>query len=249
MAIDRNQVVSEKHVLTCDSEFMPIQIFLKQSFWEPRYTTCTSPWWQCKMDSASYWNVDDRSYKMDKTEILHLKDCTIRFNFPYRQPILCVLALSDGRVINIESFVNTGPRWTSNRKYYLSVNKVTHDLIQFCDEKRYVVDCLKKGDSFEPIPDLFGIIMDALNVEKGSPIEVKLYYGLSKHKYSVEYKGRELRGSCYAVLIGVVAVLLKDDFSFDSLVLLKGATPYNLDVAKVIYSVNTHVIKVIVSVG
>lgn len=249
MAIDRNQVVSERHVLTCDGEFVPIRIFLRRALEEPRFGVCTSPWWQCQNDDARYFPVRDKVYKMPKTDILHLKDCTIRYNFPYRQSGLCVLALKDGRVINIESFVNTGTSWKSNRHYDLTVKRVTHELIQFCDEKRYIVDCLKTDSQFSTIPDLFEILMDAINVDKSPPIQVNLYYGLSSHKYDVTYKGKQLRCSCYAVLLGTVAVLLNDDFSFDSLVLLNGAVPHELDVARVIYTVNSHVIKVVVSVG
>lgn len=73
----------------------------------------------------------------------------------------------------------------------------------------------------------------------------KLGFGISPLKYSVMYKLKELNGHTYALLCGPFAVLLDDDFKFNSLVALNGVTATTLDVHRIIYSVNTYILKVV----
>lgn len=63
-------------------------------------------------------------------------------------------------------------------------------------------------------------------------------YGLSDMYYTVVYNGRPLAGMCYAVVFGAVAILLKDDLSFDALVLLRGTANKLLVVNSVLYTTN-----------
>lgn len=70
-------------------------------------------------------------------------------------------------------------------------------------------------------------------------------YGLAYKQYKIEYLGRELDGSCYAFVFGTWAILLQDNFAFDTFVLLKGCNSDKLIVDKFIYTNNTYIIKIL----
>ena len=72
----------------------------------------------------------------------------------------------------------------------------------------------------------------------------RLSFGLSNQPYSVVFKGKILDGHSYAWLCGTWGILLGDDFTFDSLILLKGVESHALFVDKVIHTVNPYVVKV-----
>lgn len=71
-----------------------------------------------------------------------------------------------------------------------------------------------------------------------------LSFGISPHQYEVSYRGRKLNGSSYAWLYGASAVLLGDDLSFDSLVLLGRCSNESLDIQRVLYTVNPYIVRV-----
>lgn len=68
--------------------------------------------------------------------------------------------------------------------------------------------------------------------------------GLSQNPYDVYYKSKLLNGQSYALLCGNWAVILGDDFTFDSLCYLDGADENKLYVNKFVYSVNTYILKI-----
>lgn len=72
--------------------------------------------------------------------------------------------------------------------------------------------------------------------------------GMLPRQVKVAYKGKEL-GSCYAFLFQSCAILLGDDFSFDSLVALEGIHNGVLQVQHFFYSVNPYCIKVVTLLG
>lgn len=69
-------------------------------------------------------------------------------------------------------------------------------------------------------------------------------YGLKNTQYNIDYKGHELNGSAYALLIGTWAIILDDDLSFDSVAVLSSATADRLFVERFIYTVNPYIVKV-----
>lgn len=68
-------------------------------------------------------------------------------------------------------------------------------------------------------------------------------FGLSTRQYHVYYQGQELKGTSYAMLYGDVAILLGDDFTFDSVALLLRIDTGVLHVGKFVYSVNPYIVK------
>ena len=72
----------------------------------------------------------------------------------------------------------------------------------------------------------------------------KLSYGLRNKQYHVTFKGKRLGGTCYAMMLGLWAILLGDDLSFDSVVMLDGATSDELIVNRFIHTSNPYILKV-----
>lgn len=70
-------------------------------------------------------------------------------------------------------------------------------------------------------------------------------YGMLNNDYKVEYLGRELEGSCYALMFGLWAIILQDNLSFDALVTIKGCNRDKIVIDKFIYTSNVYLIKVI----
>lgn len=58
------------------------------------------------------------------------------------------------------------------------------------------------------------------------------YVGLRNRPYRLIYKGKDLNKEMLAYLYGCWAILLNDDYTFNTLVLLHGATDEELDIAK-----------------
>ena len=72
---------------------------------------------------------------------------------------------------------------------------------------------------------------------------VNTEFGLSEKKFQLYHKGISLRYSCYAFVIGAVAILLTDDMKFDGIAYLFGATGGILFVDKIAYSTKSYLIK------
>lgn len=76
-----------------------------------------------------------------------------------------------------------------------------------------------------------------------------LYFGIRYEPFSIFYKNRKLNGKSLALLCGTYAILLGDDFSFDSLVSLKTVSEQHLELDKVAYTVNPYLLKTVVLMG
>lgn len=72
----------------------------------------------------------------------------------------------------------------------------------------------------------------------------RLSLGVLPSRYIVRYRGKKLNGNSYALVSGTWAVLLGDDMSFDSIVILNGATQSVLEIDQVAYTVNPYMVKV-----
>lgn len=81
---------------------------------------------------------------------------------------------------------------------------------------------------------------------KGTHPKKQFSYGVSPMEYTVTYHGEELGGTSLALVCGPWAVLLDDDLSFDTLVLLRGARSGILDVDRFVYTTNLYVLKLMV---
>lgn len=68
-------------------------------------------------------------------------------------------------------------------------------------------------------------------------------YGIAPWKYHVIYAGKRLSGKCYAFLFGTWAILLRDDFQYDSLVYLEEVDEVKLTVAYIAHSINPYMVK------
>ena len=71
----------------------------------------------------------------------------------------------------------------------------------------------------------------------------KFSCGLSQRKFNVVFNGRRLNGQSYAYVNGSWAVLLGDDFTFDSLAALNGTRDEVLGVDRFLYTVNPYIVK------
>lgn len=76
--------------------------------------------------------------------------------------------------------------------------------------------------------------------------EDELCFGVLPTQYDVLYKEKQLGGKCYALVLGTWGILLDDDLSLDSVVILRGASQSILNVEKFLYTVNSYVMKFIV---
>lgn len=95
-----------------------------------------------------------------------------------------------------------------------------------------------RSPNFRKIPHLAANEIEAIGMNE-------LGFGISPLQYRVMYKLQELDGKTYALLCGPFAILLDDNLRFDSLVALNGVTATTLDVRRIIYSVNTYILKVV----
>lgn len=86
--------------------------------------------------------------------------------------------------------------------------------------------------------------VQGLGSSEVAPVGINRFcFGIQPCKYLIRYKGRKLKDNRYAMLGGPWGILLQDDLSFDSLVLLNGATSAVLEIDTVAYTVNSSVVK------
>lgn len=69
-------------------------------------------------------------------------------------------------------------------------------------------------------------------------------YGLTPNQFKVRYMDEELNGTSLAIVFGHWAILLEDDLTFDTLVLLKGAKSDELNVERFVYTTNVYILKI-----
>lgn len=96
---------------------------------------------------------------------------------------------------------------------------------------------IESEDKFQSIPGL--LRQPATELGKNC-----ISWGIRPKQYRVFCNGHELSGTCYALLCGVWAVLLDDELKFDGLALLNGANRDELHIAKILYSLNSYLVKV-----
>lgn len=96
-----------------------------------------------------------------------------------------------------------------------------------------------------PFDPHFKCINTLLRMGIGKPTPDMFMFGIKDLPYHVRYKGKILNGKSYALMLGTYAILLGDDMTFDSLVMLSGAENTILGVEHVAYTVNRYVTKVI----
>ena len=130
---------------------------------------------------------------------------------------------------------------TELRRVYYDVFK---DMVEV---KTCVTDFFGTAD--ENLPRFHQIRSLALVRPNASAAKDRPCYGIHRKPWSVFYKGKELNGKSYAMLCGTWAILLGDDFSFDSIVTLDGVEDGKLSVDRVIYSINPYIVKIVMLAG
>lgn len=73
--------------------------------------------------------------------------------------------------------------------------------------------------------------------------QMQYSYGVVTTPCKIVYQGKLLNGDTLTFVSGPWAILLDDDYTFDTLVLLKGASSGILDVDRFVYTVNTYILK------
>lgn len=76
-----------------------------------------------------------------------------------------------------------------------------------------------------------------------------LTYGVLYRQFKINYVGIELDGTCYVLFYGVFGILLRDNLSFDALVIFGGYTKDTVYVQQFIYTSNEYLIKTIIRYG
>lgn len=76
-----------------------------------------------------------------------------------------------------------------------------------------------------------------------------LTYGLLYKQFQVVYKGIDLKGTCYVLFYGVFGILLRDNLSFDALVIFSGYNKDTVYIQQFIYTSNEYLIKSIIRYG
>lgn len=89
---------------------------------------------------------------------------------------------------------------------------------------------------FFPVEDL------ATQEVVGDNAEV-LSYGVVPIQYTLKYNGMRLSQQRFAFLCGSWAILLNDDMTFNSLVVLKGVSHYTLEIESILYTVDSRMLK------
>lgn len=69
-------------------------------------------------------------------------------------------------------------------------------------------------------------------------------YGVAPFQYLIMYKNKVLNGESYALFCGPWGILLDDDLSFDSLILMEGKSADVIAIEKFVYTVNPYITKV-----
>lgn len=114
------------------------------------------------------------------------------------------------------------------------LDNVTYDIRSGSEVDQYVCKCDHIFDYIE------GLSKAGFKQFDNSDMQ----FGISEKRLRVTYKDKELNGTTYALIYGPWAILLSDDMKFDSLVYLDGLRYGTLYIHKIVYTVNTYVMKV-----
>lgn len=119
--------------------------------------------------------------------------------------------------------------------YPAIVAGITYNLVTSEGARRYTTQFTNSLSGFASIANLRHLEIfydDAINRC------YNLNFGLSERQFEVIYQGKPLEGTCYAYMLGTYAILLRDDFSFDSLAALTGCRDGVLKVERFMFSTN-----------
>lgn len=123
----------------------------------------------------------------------------------------------------------------ANAIYPAIVSGITYNLVTSHGARRYITSFQDSLNGFTAIKNLPNLAFFRDDILSDSFV---YNFGLSERQFEVIYQGRPLEGTCYAYMFGTLAVLLRDDFSFDSLVALKGCRDGVLKVERFMFSTN-----------
>lgn len=188
---------------------------------------------------------------LKRTQLIALNNLDVEFTALWRQK--GDMAIFDYHTVRL-SFIHGGKQET----WYLNVNPVfgNTSYSRMTDTQLRGVDYefwRGDGERQKARSDFFDIEdrpiferISTLSWVRPSISSVRScpHFGISHDKYLVWYRSKQLRGSCYALLCGTWAILLDDDFSFDSLVSLKSASDGRLYIDQIMATVNPYVVKI-----
>lgn len=236
----------------------------------PAYQQCSSKWLldkttnefvhfdrrvePCKIDVPYYfWSYESedqhilatkkpfgksRQSIFQRSNIIELNGMLVKLLEGYRSAFVKFLNKADGSLFKIEMDV---------RPSLYNAFDVDGQRITGIKGMSYKVAINKEVQSFytallEPPAEDFQGVSGLGQYPGGGKI---FSLGVQHEPYGVEYKGKQLSGRSFAMLCGPWAVLLSDNFEFDSLVALKGVRNGILKVDKFVYTVNPYVVKVV----
>lgn len=135
---------------------------------------------------------------------------------------------------------DVGPRYggvVGMHDWYLS--SVLYDMMYAGHEDEFIVPVnWGLGTSYFPLSELF----EAKCRCHAEPVD-RFYFGVRSTPFGVAYKDHALAGKYYAFIFGTWALLLTDEFEFDSFVLLEGADDGLLRIERIIQTVNSEFVK------
>lgn len=119
--------------------------------------------------------------------------------------------------------------------YPATVAGIAYNLITTDGARRFTTQYPDSLSGFSELKEckMLGMFSDEF-INKFS----NLNFGLPSKQFSIVYQGKPLEGKCYAYMLGTFAILLRDDFSFDSLVALSGCSDGCLVADKFMFSTN-----------
>lgn len=123
----------------------------------------------------------------------------------------------------------------ANAFYPAIVAGIMYNLVTSQGARRYSTSFPNSLNAFASIDGLKNLAMFRDELISNAYI---FNFGLPSKKFTVMYQGKPLEGKCYAYMLGTFAILLRDDFSFDSLAALSGCADGNLVVDKFMFSTN-----------
>lgn len=193
------------------------------------------------------WWYYNSLHNLKRSYLMELNGFSVNFRESYRtsrhfftRNQKAVITLQDkvrGEEVVLELVLHPSVRWPRDGRMKGRLNK----------DMKY--EFTKDGNTqeihsrLENNQSLFVPIQGLPKVDIRYHTEDTFSYGILPTQYTVMYRHKQLGGSCYALLCGPWGILLDDDFSFDSLVLLNGASQSILIVDRFLYTTNTYVIK------
>lgn len=169
-----------------------------------------------------------------------LKDMTIHFKRTYRDASMMFWDKIKHCLVDLS--IQCGPCLINQGTQFTNITGVDYHILVDYVGSAYHTEIPIQGRPFSLVSDLSH---NAIPNYGGN----EFCMGLRPNPYEVRYKGRVLNGESLALLCGVWAVLLDDDLSFDTLVLLEGVDYDRLFVSAFPYTTNPYILKVKTLIG